>query len=245
MITVLIVDDQKTVQEILKSHIEPESSLEVMGCASDGQEALDFVKMHRPDIVLMDIEMPVMDGLTATKIITEQFIDTKVLIISVHNEDAYLNTALQLGAKGYLLKNTPAKEMVNAIFSAYKGYFQLGPGLLENYLHNASKSKFDSQELEQLKSIMLKQSQVLENLGGESVTQTRSRSNNNHNAKYKRSGSSRDHLANQYASLEKQLYYLSNRMDNLTRRINFIQQFGVLILLGFLVLVTLLVYFLS
>ena len=245
MITVLIVDDQKTVQEILKSHIEPESSLEVIGCASDGQEALDFVKMHRPDIVLMDIEMPVMDGLTATKIISEQYIDTKVLIISVHNEDAYLNTALQLGAKGYLLKNTPAKEMVNAIFSAYKGYFQLGPGLLENYLHNASKSKFDSQELEQLKSIMLKQSQVLESLGGEPVIQTRGRSNNNHNAKYKRSGSSRDYLANQYASLEKQLYYLSNRMDSLTRRINFIQQFGVLIILGSLVLVTLLIYFLS
>lgn len=245
MITVLIVDDQKTVQEILKSHIEPESSLEIVGCASDGQEALDFVKMHRPDIVLMDIEMPVMDGLTATKIISEQFIDTKVLIISVHNEDAYLNTALQLGAKGYLLKNTPAKEMVNAIFSAYKGYFQLGPGLLENYLHNASKSKFDSQELEQLKSIMLKQSQVLESLGGEPVTQTRSRSKNNYNAKYKRSASSRDHLSSQYASLEKQLYYLSNRIDGLTRRINFIQQFGVLILLGLLVLVTLLVYFLS
>ena len=255
MITVLIVDDQKTVQEILKSHIEPESSLEVIGCASDGQEALDFVKTHRPDIVLMDIEMPVMDGLAATKIIAEQFIDTKVLIISVHKEDAYLNTALQLGAKGYLLKNTPAKEMVNSIYSAYKGYFQLGPGLLENYLHNASKSKFDSQELEQLKSIMLKQSQVLESLGGEPVTQTRSHSNNHnakynsnnakYNSKYKRSGSSRDHLANQYASLEKQLYYLSNRMDGLTRRINFIQQFGVLILLGLLVLVTLLVYFLS
>ena len=65
-------------------------------------------------------------GLTATKIISEQFIDTNVLIISVHNEDSYLNTALQVGAKGYLLKNTPSKELINAIYSAYKGYFQLG-----------------------------------------------------------------------------------------------------------------------
>ncbi|WP_019504951.1 response regulator transcription factor [Pleurocapsa sp. PCC 7319] len=244
MITVLIVDDQKTVQEILRSHLESESSLEIIGCAGDGQEALDQVKMHRPDIVLMDIEMPILDGLTATKIISEQFIDTKVLIISVHNEDAYLNTALQVGAKGYLLKNTPAKEMVNAIYSAYKGYFQLGPGLLENYLHNASKSQFDSQELEQLKSIMLKQSQVLENLGGESSTQTKSRTHYS-NGRHRRTSSSRDHLADKYASLEKQLYYLSNRVDYLTRRINFLQQFGVLVILGFLTLGTLLAYFTS
>ena len=132
MITVLIVDDQKTVQEILKSYIDEDPYLELAGCANNGQEALDLISVYRPNIVLMDIEMPVLDGLTATKIISEKFIDTIVLIISVHNEDSYLNTALQVGAKGYLLKNTPAKELINAVNSAYKGYFQLGPGLLES-----------------------------------------------------------------------------------------------------------------
>ena len=147
-IKVLIVDDQKTVQEILRGYIEEEPNLEFVACASNGEEALDIIRVHRPHIVLMDIEMPVLDGLTATKIITEQYIDTKVLIISVHNEDTYLNTALQVGAKGYLLKNTPAKELINAIYSGYKGYFQLGPGLLETYLHKASKSSVNHQDIE-------------------------------------------------------------------------------------------------
>ena len=145
MIKVLVVDDQKTVQEILKSYIEEDPNLEVVGCANNGQEAIDSIEVHHPNIVLMDIEMPILDGLTATKIITEQFIDTYVLIISVHNEDTYLHTALRVGAKGYLLKNTPAKELINAIYSAYKGYFQLGPGLLEKYLYKVSDSQTNAQ----------------------------------------------------------------------------------------------------
>ena len=245
MIKVLIVDDQKTVQEILRSYIEQEPGLEIVGCANDGQEALDLVKIHRPHIVLMDIEMPVLDGLTATKTISEQFIDTKVLIISVHKEDAYINTALQLGAKGFLLKNTPAKELINAIYSAHKGYFQLGPGLLENYLHKATESQqLNFQEIEQLKSIMHKQSQVLENLSTESGLRSESRSNSrsNNNARAKRSRS-REQLENQYANLEKRLYYLTSRLDKLNRRIDFLQQFGVFVLLGCAVLGLLLLYF--
>ncbi|MGD1917985.1 MAG: response regulator transcription factor [Pleurocapsa sp.] len=140
MIKVLIADDQKTVREILGGYVKEDPRLEFIGCANNGQEALNLIEVHRPNIVLMDIEMPILDGIAATKIISEQFVDTKVLIISVHNEDSYLNTALQVGAKGYLLKNTPAKELINAIYSAYKGYFQLGPGLLEKYLYKASAS---------------------------------------------------------------------------------------------------------
>jgi DNA-binding NarL/FixJ family response regulator len=135
MIEILIVDDQKTVQETLKTYIEEESDFKIVGYANNGKEAIDLIRMHQPHIVLMDIEMPVMDGLTATQIISEQFLNTNVLILSTHNEDNYLNMAVQVGAKGYLKKNTSAKEMVGAIYSAYKGYFQLGPGLLEQYLH--------------------------------------------------------------------------------------------------------------
>ena len=98
MIDVLIVDDRITVKEILKSYIEPDPGLNLIGCASNGEEAIELVKIYQPHIVLMDIEMPVMDGLTATRIITEKFIKTSVLIISVHNDDSYLNSALQVGA---------------------------------------------------------------------------------------------------------------------------------------------------
>ncbi len=226
MIKVLIVDDQKTVQEIIKSYIEEESGLELVGCAENGQEAIDLIQVHRPNIVLMDIEMPILDGLSATKIITEKFIDTSVLIISVHNENTYLNSALQVGAKGYLKKNTPAKELVNAIYSAYKGYFQLGPGLLEKYLHKVTDSQSNSQEIEQLKSVILQQSKLLENLNTGSSRQSR-RDPRSQDRKSK----SQYSLENQYANLEQQVYYLNSFVEKLNQRVGFLQQFGVLIIL--------------
>ncbi|WP_319419142.1 response regulator [Pleurocapsa sp. FMAR1] len=239
MIKVLIVDDQKTVQEIIKSYIEEESGLELVGCAENGQEAIDLIQAHRPNIVLMDIEMPILDGLSATKIITEKFIDTSVLIISVHNEDTYLNSALQVGAKGYLKKNTPAKELVNAIYSAYKGYFQLGPGLLEKYLHKVTDSQSNSQEIEQLKSVILQQSKLLENLNTDYSRQSR-RDPHSQDRKSKNQYS----LENQYANLEQQVNYLSSFVKKLNQRVGFLQQFGVLItlccvILGILLLATL------
>lgn len=232
MIKVLIVDDQKTVQEVLKSYLETETSIEIVGCADNGQEALDLVKAHRPHIVLMDIEMPILDGLTATKIISEQFIDTSVLIISVHNEDTYLNMALQVGAKGYLLKNTPAKELVNAVYSAYKGYFQLGPGLLEKYLYKVSEAQSNSQEIEELKSIILQQSQFLKTLANDSVSESKDIGSN-----YSRRKNSQDALKNEYVNLEKQVYYLRDKLEKTNRRIIVIQQYLSFIILFLVVLV--------
>ncbi len=220
MIRVLIVDDQKTVQEILISYIKSAQGLELIGCANNGQEAIDLIKIHQPDIVLMDIEMPILDGLAATQIISEQFINTSVLIISVHNEDTYLNTALQVGAKGYLKKNTPEKELINAIYSAYKGYFQLGPGLLEQYLHKTTKSQSNFEEIEQLKSVILQQSKLLDNLNNGFSDQFKTGRSNGRNAR----ATNKNFLENQYSSLEKQVYYVSNRIDKLNQRISFLQQ---------------------
>lgn len=230
MIKVLIVDDQKTVQEILKSYIDADPNLQLIGCADNGQEGIDLVRLHRPNIVLMDIEMPVLDGLAATKIITERFIDTSVLIISVHNEDSYLNSALQVGAKGYLKKNTPEKELINAIYSAYKGYFQLGPGLLEKYLHKVSDSQSNTQEIEHLKSVILQQSQLLEQINNDSQGSSR-RTRDRKSSTRDRKSSSKHSLENQYASLEKQVYYLNGRFEKLHRQVGFLQQFGVLVIL--------------
>lgn len=226
MIKVLIVDDQKTVQEVLRNYIEEESGLEVVGCADNGQQALDLIETYRPNIVLMDIEMPVLDGLTATRIITEQFVDSNVLILSVHDEDTYLNTALQVGAKGYLLKNTPAKELINAIYSAYKGYFQLGPGLLEKYLYKVGKSQSNFQEIEQLKAIMVKQSQLLENIKNRSMGSSRASSYDQNTDRFK----------DKFISLEQKLYSLSYRLDEVNKKIIFLQQFCYFLAASFVIL---------
>ncbi len=229
MIKVLIVDDQKTVQEVLRSYLEEDTSLEVISCANNGQEALDIIETNRPHIVLMDIEMPILDGLTATRIISEKYVDTNVLILSVHDEDAYLNTALQVGAKGYLLKNTPAKELLNAIHSAYKGYFQLGPGLLEKYLYKIGKSQINLQEIEQLKTILTEQSQILEGI----------KSKNRSNFSKNENSQDRDRLKEKFISLEQRLYSLGYRLDDANKKIRYLQQFCLMlaIALVFLLLV--------
>ena len=220
MIKVLIVDDQKTIQEILVSYLEGEPGLKIVGFADDGQQALTMVEELRPDIVLMDIDMPALDGLTATRIISERFVDTQVLILSVHDEDSYLNTALQVGAKGYLLKNTPAKELINAIFSAYKGYFQLGPGLLEKYLYKIGQSQSNLAEVQQMKDMMFQQSKLLEEMKSAYSPGT------NKGEKFQNS--------QQYAALEKQLYSLQYQFDKANKKTAFLQTFCVLISAAFI-----------
>jgi DNA-binding NarL/FixJ family response regulator/uncharacterized protein involved in exopolysaccharide biosynthesis len=141
MIRVFVAEDQKTVQQILKSYLELEPDLEVVGTAVNGQLAIDRIETLKPDVVIMDIEMPEVDGLTATRAISQRFGETKVLILSIHDDDRYLNNALQVGAKGYLLKTTPPKELINAIRAVHQGYFQLGPGLIEK-IHSGLTEKF-------------------------------------------------------------------------------------------------------
>jgi DNA-binding NarL/FixJ family response regulator len=133
MIRVFIAEDQKTVQQILKSYLELEPDIEVVGTATNGQLALEQIELLKPDVAIVDIEMPEVDGLTATQAISQRFSETKVLILSVHDNERYLNNALQVGAKGYLLKTTPPKDLVNAIRAVHQGYFQLSPGLIEKF----------------------------------------------------------------------------------------------------------------
>jgi DNA-binding NarL/FixJ family response regulator/uncharacterized protein involved in exopolysaccharide biosynthesis len=141
MIRVFVAEDQRTVQQILKSYLELEPDLEVVGTAVNGQLAIERIETLKPDVVIMDIEMPELDGLTATRAISQRFGETKVLILSIHDDDRYLNNALQVGAKGYLLKTTPPKELINAIRAVHQGYFQLGPGLIEK-IHSGLTEKF-------------------------------------------------------------------------------------------------------
>ena len=119
MIDILLVDDQALLCEVLKTWLDVEEDLQVAGVAHNGQEAIEQVEKLQPDIVLMDIDMPKMDGLNATKIITKRFPKVKVIFLSGHDDDTYLGKSLRAGAKGYLLKNTTAEELVQKIRSVY------------------------------------------------------------------------------------------------------------------------------
>ena len=145
MINVLIADDRDFVRKILEEYLTPESDIKVVGFAENGQIAIDKVASLKPDVVLMDIEMPVMDGWTATKTIAEKFEDTKVLILSIHDREQDLLRALRLGARGYCLKNTTARELVDAIEYVHKGYIQIAVELIEKHFCNPQKTSLAAQ----------------------------------------------------------------------------------------------------
>ena len=119
MIRILLVDDQALLCEVLKTWLEVEEDFEVAGVAHNGEEAIVKVEKLRPDIILMDIDMPKMNGLEATELISERFPQVKVIFLSAHDDDMYLGKSLRAGAKGYLLKNTTAEELAEKIRSVY------------------------------------------------------------------------------------------------------------------------------
>ncbi|MGK7897433.1 MAG: response regulator transcription factor, partial [Xenococcus sp. (in: cyanobacteria)] len=131
-IKVLIVDDQKMIREGLKALIKTEPDLEVVGTANNGEDSIKLVENLQPDIILMDMEMPGMDGVTATRLICDQFPHIKILVLSTFDTQEYVARSLSSGAMGYLLKGTPAKELTNAIRSVHLGYAQIGPGIYQN-----------------------------------------------------------------------------------------------------------------
>jgi HlyD family secretion protein len=134
MIRILLVDDQNIVRQGLQALLEPRPKLKIVGTAKDGSSAIEQVEKLRPDIVLIDIEMPKMNGITATDKICRQFPQTKVLVLSSHENQKYVAEALQAGAEGYLLKNTLAEDLEQAIWSVYRGHSPIESRLLKKVL---------------------------------------------------------------------------------------------------------------
>ena len=133
-ISIVLADDQNFARRFTTRSLEFQHDLKLVGTAENGQEAIDLVESLKPDVALIDLEMPGMDGIAVTQIIVARFPETKVLILSSHETGEYLQKALRAGAKGYLVKGSPAKELSNAIHSIYRGYTQLSPGLIERVL---------------------------------------------------------------------------------------------------------------
>lgn len=134
MIRVLLVDDQKIIRQGLQVLLEPETDIDIIGTADNGLAAIQQVEAMRPEVVLLDIVMPEIDGIAATRVIRNRFPDIKILVLSGHDDPAQLAAAMQAGAQGYLLKNTPAAELAAAIRSVHRGYAQMGPGLVEKMM---------------------------------------------------------------------------------------------------------------
>ncbi|HSD83850.1 MAG TPA: response regulator transcription factor [Anaerolineae bacterium] len=127
MIRLLICDDQDIVCEGLRAMLAPIPQIEVVGVAKNGVEAVDQTRRLQPHLVLMDLKMPKMNGIQATKAIREQFPDVRVLVLTTYDADEWVINAIRNGAAGYLLKDTPQEELVKAILNTVKGWNPIDP----------------------------------------------------------------------------------------------------------------------
>ena len=128
-VRVLVVDDQRLIREGIASLLNIQEGVEVVGTAEDGQAAIEQALALSPDVVLMDVRMPVMDGVAATAALARQLPASQVLMLTTFDDEDYIVKALQAGAKGYLLKDIPARDLAQAIRLAHAGIYQLDPSV--------------------------------------------------------------------------------------------------------------------
>jgi DNA-binding NarL/FixJ family response regulator len=135
---IIICDDQAIVRDGLEMLLKLEPDIEVVGIAEDGAAAVEMVAQKNPDLVLMDLKMPIMNGVEATCQIRAKYPEVKVLVLTTYDDDEWVFDAIQAGASGYLLKDTPRDEVVKAIRGTVAGKTYVDPSVAGKVLHQAS-----------------------------------------------------------------------------------------------------------
>ena len=147
-ITCLIVDDHEVVREGLRLSLSRAPNIRVIGEAADGKSAVALAERRRPDIVIMDVRMPEMDGLEATKVLAERNPDIPVLIFTAYSERSLLSRGLDSGAKGYILKEAPHQTLVRAIEKVSAGDVYVDPALMPAFLPGKGDDMLTARERE-------------------------------------------------------------------------------------------------
>lgn len=139
MVKILIADDQQLIRESLKIILDTNPDFKVISLVSNGAEVLTYIEQEKPDVILMDVRMPQMDGVETTKIVKEKYPEIKVIILTTFDDDEYIYHAIKYGASGYLLKGCSLEELSRAICSVLQGGAMFNPGVA------AKMAKFFSQ----------------------------------------------------------------------------------------------------
>ncbi len=143
MIRVLICDDQVVVCDGLEMMLDANPQIDVVGKAYDGAHALELIQQARPDVVLMDLKMPVMNGIHATREIKKRYPDIKVLVLTTFGDDEWVFDAIRSGADGYLLKGTPRDELIRAVEGTASGQTHIDPNVAGKILSHVASSPGD------------------------------------------------------------------------------------------------------
>ena len=164
-IKVLIVDDQALVRAGFRMILEAQPDLEVVGEAGDGSAAIDAVRTLRPDVVLMDIRMPGVDGIEATRRLTEAGAQSRIVILTTYDLDEYVFDALAAGASGFLLKHVPPEELVRGVRVAASGEALLAPSITKRLIEEFARQRAPVRAGTDLKTLTDRELEVLRLLG--------------------------------------------------------------------------------
>lgn len=133
-VRVLVVDDQQLMREGLTSLLQVQDGIEIVGSAAHGQEAIELALRLQPDVVLLDVRMPVMDGVQAAQILHRELPHCKILMLTTFDDEDYVRQALSVGASGYLLKDIPARDLAQAVHAVRRGIYQLDPAVMQRII---------------------------------------------------------------------------------------------------------------
>lgn len=155
MIRLALADDHQSLLDGIKLHLSKDKSIDLIGTATNGQDLINLVKIKTPHVVMTDIRMPIMDGITATKLIKKQFPNIKVIALSMFDQQDAVKQMLDVGADGYILKNASLTEVVSAIKTLYQGnqYFDSQLCLEENNTDDHQKHQLTKRQEEILKLV--------------------------------------------------------------------------------------------
>jgi DNA-binding NarL/FixJ family response regulator len=153
MIRILCVDDHPLLREGIAALIENQSDMELVGQASNGREALDCFRRHRPDVTLMDLQMPEMNGIDAMSTIRNEFPDARIIVLTTHTGDTLVSRALKAGARAYLLKSAVRKELLETVRAVHAGQKRVSPELAVEIAEHAADSVLTPREVEVLRLV--------------------------------------------------------------------------------------------
>ena len=161
-IRVLLADDHAIVRKGLRALLDREPRIDVVDEAGDGRETLDKVKKHFPDVVVMDIGMPNMNGIEATRQIKKRFPDVRILILTMHASEEYVSAILEAGASGYVLKQAAPAELISAIEAVHKGDSFLSPSICTKVIKGFTKKFNEGKETSGFDSLTEREREVLQ-----------------------------------------------------------------------------------
>lgn len=161
-INILIADDHTMVRQGLKQILELEKDISVVAMASNGNEAVILAKEHKPDIILMDINMPGINGLQAIKEIKQYMIPCRIIVLTIHEDREYLFKTLQMGAEGYVLKDAEPAVLIEAIRSVYKGQSFIQPNMTRELVKEFNRVTLHEKDKSEDNNLTSREIQVLE-----------------------------------------------------------------------------------